>query len=156
MHDTKIIAEPGKQEVIVEHTFDAPRDRVFKAYTDPELIPEWWGPEELSTTVDKKDFRPGGTWRFVQRDKDGNEYGFHGYYHEVDPPERLVYTFEYEGMPGHILLETVTLEEIDGKTRVTDKSVFQTVEDRDGMLQSGMEEGANVSAERFEKVLEKL
>lgn len=150
---TNITAEPGKQEFVIRGVFDAPRDRVFKAYTDPDLIPEWWGPEGLATTVDKKDFRPGGIWRFVQRSQDGNEYGFHGVYHEIAPPERLIFTSEFEGMPGHVTLETVTLEEQDGKTRVTDTVVFQSTEDRDGALQSGMEAGATESMERFAKVL---
>lgn len=98
--------------------------------------------------------RPG--WRFVQRDYDGNVYAFHGVYHEIVPPERLVYTFEFEGMPGHVLLETVTFEEHDGKTKLTDTSVFQTVEDRDGMLKLGMEEGAAETMDRLAEYLAKV
>jgi uncharacterized protein YndB with AHSA1/START domain len=99
------------------------------------------------------DVRPGGAWRFVQRDPDGNEFAFNGVYHEVLPPERLVYTFEFEGVPGHVLLETVTFEELDGKTRLTDRSVFQTVEDRDAMVQSGMESGAKEAMDRLAELL---
>jgi uncharacterized protein YndB with AHSA1/START domain len=102
------------------------------------------------------DVRMGGIWRYVQRDTDGNEYGFRGVYHDVVAPERLVYTFEWEGMPGHILLETVTFEERNGKTTVTDSSVFQTVEDRDGMLQSGMEGGAEESWDRIDDLLKTM
>ena len=153
MPKTNLIAEPRKQEIVVTRVFDAPRARVFKTMTDPALIPDWWGPKYLTTTVEQMDVRPGGVWRFVQRDADGNTYAFHGVYHEVVPPERLVYTFEFEGTPGHVLLETVTFEEQNGQTKVTDQSVFQSVKDRDGMLQSGMEQGAAESEDRLAALL---
>ena len=124
--------------------------------TDPELIPRWWGPKYLTTSVDRMEVRKGGVWRYVQTDGAGDRYAFNGVYHEVTPSERLVYTFEFEGMPGHILLETVTFEEHDGKTFLTDQSVFQSVADRDGMLSSGMEGGASESMERIEEILARL
>ena len=96
---------------------------------------------------------PGGRWRFVEREAEGNEYGFHGVYHDLQAPERIVYTFEYEGMPGHVLLETIVLEDQDGRTLMTDTSVFQSVADRDGMLQSGMESGAAESFDRLDDFL---
>src|SRR5205823_9575981 len=133
--------------------FDAPRELVFKAHTDPQIIPQWWGPRSLTTTVEALEVRPGGLWRFVHHDAAGNEYAFHGVYHAVAPPERLVYTFEFEGAPGHVVLETVTFEDVQGKTKLTDVSVFQTVEDRDGMLRSGMEEGATESMDRLAELL---
>jgi len=145
--------EPGKQEIVMTRTFDVPRDLVFKTMTDPNLIPQWWGPRYLTTTVDEMDVRPGGRWRYVQRDPQGNEHAFHGVYHDIAAPERLVFTFEYEGVPGHVLLDTVTLEELDGKTRLTDQSVFQSVADRDGMVQSGMESGATEMMDRLEELL---
>ena len=111
------------------------------------------GPKRLITTVEVMDVRPGGIWRFVQRDPSGKEYAFHGVYHEIVPPERLVYTFKFEGMPGHALLETITLEEHGNKTTLIDTSVFQSVEDRDGMLKSGMEEGAAETMDRFAELL---
>ena len=150
---TRISAEPGKQEIVISRVFDSLRELVFKAFTDPNHIPKWWGPKRFTTTVDKMDLRPGGIWRFVQRDAGGNEYAFHGVYHEIVPPERLVYTFEFEGMPGHVLLETVTFEEHAAKTILTNRSVFQTVGDRDGMLKSGMEEGAAETMDRFAELL---
>ena len=156
MTGTNLIAEPGKQEIIITRVFDAPRERVFKTYTDPDLIPQWWGPKNLTTTVDKMDVRPGGVWRFVQRDADGNEYAFNGVYHQIVPPERLVGTFEFEGVPGHVSLETVTLEDLKGKTKLTEKSVFQTVEDRDGMLKSGMEEGVAETMDRLAELIAKV
>jgi len=156
MLKTNLTAEPGKQEIIIIHHFNAPRDMVFKAYTNPELIPHWWGPKRLTTKVEQMEPRPGGQWRFVQHDSEGNEYAFHGVYHEVARPERVIYTFEFEGTPGHVLMETVTFKEVDSKTMMRDISVFQSVEDRDEMLKTGMEEGASESMERFSELLSKV
>ena len=156
MAKTNLIAEPGKQAIVLTRVFDAPRELVFKTNMDPNLIPQWWGPKRLTTTVDKMDVRKGGVWRFVQRDVDGNAYAFNGVYHEIASPERLVYTFEFEGLPGHVLLETVTFEEHDGQTKLTDKSIFQSVEDRDGMLMSGMEQGAVETMDLFAELLAKV
>ncbi len=156
---TTISAEPGKQELLITREFDAPRELVFKACTDPNLIPQWWGPRYLSTQVDKMDVRPGGQWRFINRDAQGKEYAFHGVYHEILAPERIIDTFEFEGLPqtGHVSLETLTLEELPGgRTRLTSQSVFRSVADRDGMLQSGMEEGLNESYDRLAELLKKM
>jgi uncharacterized protein YndB with AHSA1/START domain len=150
---TRLIAEPGKQEIIITRSFDAPRELVFKAYTDPDLIPYWWRPRIFITIVDKMDVRPGGLWRFVQRDGDGSEYAFNGVYHEITHPKRLVYTFEFEGMPGHVVLETVTFEEQGGWTTVMDQSVFLSVADRDGILYSGMQGGAVETMELLSEFL---
>jgi uncharacterized protein YndB with AHSA1/START domain len=155
MAKLQVVAEPGTQEIILTRTFDAPRERVFTAMTDPEAIRQWWGLRHSETIVDTMEARSGGSWRFVQRDADGNEYGFHGVYHDIASPERIVQTFEFEGMPGHVSLETMTLEERDGKTTATARSVFQTVDDRDGMLKSGMEQGAAESYDRLAELLAK-
>lgn len=148
-----LVAKPGTHAIVITRVFDAPRALVFKAHTDPHLIPKWWGPRSHTTRVDKMDVEPGGTWRFVSQDADGNEFAFHGVYHEVAASELLVYTFEFEGMPGHVSLETGTFEEHDGQTTLKGNSVFQTVEDRDGMLESGMEGGATESMERLAELL---
>lgn len=156
---TKVFAEPGTQEMLITREFDAPRELVFKAIMDPALIPQWWGPRYLSTKVDMMDVRPGGQWRFIQRDAQGNEYAFHGVYHEVLAPERIIDTFEFEGLPetGHVALETIKLEELPGgRTRLTAQSAFQSVADRDGALQSGMEEGVNDTYNRLAELLQKL
>ena len=156
---TKVFAEPGKQEMLITREFDAPRELVFKAIMDPELIPQWWGPRYLSTEVDMMDVRPGGQWRFIQRNAEGNEFAFHGVYHEVLAPERIIDTFEFEGLPetGHVALETIKLEELPGgRTRLTAQSAFQSVADRDGVLQSGMEEGVNDTYDRLAELLKKL
>src|SRR3712207_1209837 len=122
-----------EREMIITRFFDAPRKLVFKAYIDPNLIQQWCGSKRLTTTVIEADVRPGGIWRFVQRDSDGKEYIFNGIYHEIVPPKRLPYTFEFEGMPGHVIIETVTFEKEHGnKTKLTSKSFFQSVEDQIG------------------------
>ena len=155
MSDLKVVADPGTHDIVITRSFDAPRELVFKAFTDREAVRQWWGQRDSQTVIDELEARAGGRWRFVERDGEGNEYGFHGVYHEATAPERIVYTFEFEGMPGHVLLETVTLEEQDGRTLMTDVSVFQSVADRDGMLQSGMETGAAESYDRLDEYLAK-
>jgi uncharacterized protein YndB with AHSA1/START domain len=148
---------PSDREVSMTRVFNAPRELVFAAYTDPRHVPNWWGLRRSTTIVDKMDVRPGGLWRYIQREPDGAEYGFNGEYREVVPPERLVYTFEFEGLPGHVVVDTVTFEEEEnGKTRVTALSLFANVEDRDGMVASGMEFGANESWDRLEELLATL
>ncbi len=134
----------------------APRDLVFAVYTDPQLVPQWWGPRNLTTTVMQMDVRPGGAWRFVQRDAAGQEYAFHGVYRQVTPFEQLAYTFEFEGMPGHKLLETVTFAEQEGRTVLTVRDTFQTVADLEGMLQAGMEAGSLETYERLNELLQAL
>ena len=146
----------SNREIVMTRAFDAPRALVWRAYTDPTLIPRWWGLRDNVTTVDRLDARPGGQWRFVERAPDGTEHGFRGEFREVAPPERLVYTFEYEPMPGHVVVDTVTLEERDGRTTVTIRAEFQSREDRDGMIQSGMEYGANESMNRLDELLATL
>jgi uncharacterized protein YndB with AHSA1/START domain len=157
MSKLNLTATPGTQGIVMTRVFDAPRELVFRAYTDPELVPQWWGPEGVKTIVDTLDVRKGGLWRFIHSDDEGNAYAFNGVYHEVVAPERIVYTFEFEPMPGHILLETVTLEEQpDGTTKLVDVSVFQSVEDRDGMLSMGMESGAAESMDRLDALLRSM
>ncbi|TMD60166.1 MAG: ATPase [Chloroflexi bacterium] len=146
----------GDREIVITREFDAPRELVFKAITDPTLIPKWWGPRRYETIVDKMDVRPGGAWRFINRAADGGEHGFNGVYREIVPPEKIVQTFEWEGLPGHISVETLILEDLGGRTRITTTSVFDTKEDRDGMMQSGAESGARETWERFAEVLEGL
>ncbi len=156
MSDLSIVAEPGRQDIVMTRTFDAPRDVVFRAMTDPALLPKWWGLSETETVVDRFDFRSQGNWRIVERDTDGREYGFHGVIHDVSAPESYTQTFEFEGMPGHVLMETHRLEEVDGGTRYTSTAVFQSVEDRDGMLASGMETGAGQSMDQLAELVRSL
>jgi uncharacterized protein YndB with AHSA1/START domain len=153
MSKTEFIAEPGKQEIVMVRTFVAPRAKVYSAYVDPKAIPQWWGPRILTTVVDRLEPRHGGLWRYVQRDPQGNEFAFRGVFHEARAPERLVRTFEFEMMPEHVLLETVDFEEAGKGTKVTARSVFQTLAARDGMVQSGAEGGAVEAWERLEDLL---
>lgn len=157
MTQADLIAEPGTHEIIMSRVFNAPRELIFKVITDPALVPQWWGPRNLTTTVDKMDVRAGGIWRYIQRDQHGNEFAFHGVYHSITAPERVIDTFEFEGMPNHVILETMILEaQADSTTKVTVSSVFQSIADRDGMLSSGMAEGANESYDRLEELLANL
>ena len=153
---TATLTTPTDREIHVERVFDAPRDRVFAAYTDPELIPEWWGPRGGTTVVDQMDVRPGGSWRFVIHQSDGTETAFRGTYREITPPERIVKTFEWEGMPGHVAVETATFEDLGDRTKLTETSLFHTTEERDGMLASGMERGMNEMYARLDELLARL
>ncbi|MCW2898192.1 MAG: Activator of Hsp90 ATPase 1 family protein [Streptosporangiaceae bacterium] len=156
MVNTQIIAEPGVPQIVMTREFDAPRDLVFRAYTDPELVVQWMGPRDLTMIIDEYDVRDGGKWRYVSKDAQGNEYGFHGVFHGDPSPDGTVQTFEFEGMPGHVAMDTLVLEERDGRTLVRTISSFQSVEDRDGMVASGMERGVRESDERMEELLAKL
>jgi len=155
----RITVKPGKQELFIEREFDAPRELVFKAFIDPEIYVQWIGPRRLITTLERFEPGNGGSWRYIQKDANGNEFAFHGVNHEILSPERIIGTFEFEGLPekGHVLLQTARFEELPGnRTKLTAQSVFQSVADRDGMLRSGMEEGVNDSYDRLDELLEKM
>lgn len=147
------ITLPTDRDIEMTREFNAPRHLVFKAFTDPKLIPRWWGLRSHTTTVEKMDMRPGGAWRYVCTDEEGNTFAFSGIYKEVVPPERLVYTFVFEPMGGQGMTEAVTFHEKNGRTIVTTVSTYLTREDRDGMIASGMERGANESYERLDELL---
>ena len=155
----KITAEPGRQEILFEREVDAPPELVFRAFTEPELYAQWIGPRRLTTEIETFEPWSGGSYRYVQKDGEGNTYAFHGVYHEVSAPKRIIQTFEFEGMPetGHAVLEVVSFKGLPGgRTRLIGRSVFLTVEDRDGMLQSDMEEGMNDSYSRLDELLERM
>jgi uncharacterized protein YndB with AHSA1/START domain len=147
------VSTPAAREIVTERIFDAPRERVWAAFTDPELIPRWWGLRASTTVVDELDLRPGGAWRFVEHNSDGTHAGFRGVYREISEPERLVYTFEYEGWPGRVLVETVSFEDLDGRTLVRTNSLFHTTAERDGMLEGGMERGLNEGYAMLDELL---
>jgi uncharacterized protein YndB with AHSA1/START domain/uncharacterized glyoxalase superfamily protein PhnB len=155
---TVIIAEPGKREFIIMREFNAPSELVFKAFTDPGLYVQWLGPRRFKMTLEQFEPRNGGSWRYTDEDKDGNKFGFHGVYHEISP-SLLIDTFEFEGGPekGHVSLETARLEELPGgRTRLKIQSVFQSVADRDAMIQGGMEAGVRESHERLDELLQRM
>lgn len=154
MAETEVVFEPGRQDITITRVFDAPRDIVFKAYTDPELVPRWWGSRRFTTTVDEMDVRRGGAWRFITRNNDdGNEYAFRGIYHDV-APSRIVATFEFElGGPGYLQFCVDSFEEVDGKTTYRSVVLFQSVEDRDGWIPTDMDQAIHESMDRLAEVI---
>jgi uncharacterized protein YndB with AHSA1/START domain len=153
---TEIIAEPGKQELFIIREFDAPRELVFRAHVDPEIFVKWIGPRDMKMVVETFESWNGGSYRYINHDKEGNEYAFHGVNHEVLAPERIINTFEFEGLPekGHVVMGTLRLEALpNNRTRLVNQSVFQSVGDRDGMIRSGMERGVNEGYERLDEIL---
>jgi uncharacterized protein YndB with AHSA1/START domain len=147
------VAAEGDREIATERVFNAPRERVFQAFVDPELLSQWWGRREDTITIDKLDVREGGDWRFVTAGPDGS-HAFRGTFRAIEPPERIEQTFEWEGMPGHIVVETATFEDLGGgRTKVSTRSRFDTPEERDGMLASGMAIGMGESYEKLDELL---
>jgi uncharacterized protein YndB with AHSA1/START domain len=152
---TTVTADPGKQELFITREFDAPRQLVFKAHTDPELYQKWVGPHGMTMTIEKWEARDGGSYSYTH-ERDGHKYKFFGVYHEVLEPERFIGTFEFDGLPerGHVIMGVTTFEELPGeRSRVVHQSVFRSVEDRDGMIQSGMERGVREGYEKLDQVL---
>ena len=142
-------------EVRLEREFDAPREVIFKAMTEPESIPKWWGPRGVTTIVEKMELKVGGQWRFVHTDAQGTKFVFFGEYREIAAPEKIVDTFEFEPFAGHVIVETVTLEDLGGRTKVRTVSKYPSIQDLDGMVKSGMETGAVESWERLAELVEK-
>jgi uncharacterized protein YndB with AHSA1/START domain len=156
MATTQVTAEAGVPFVDIVREFDAPRDLVFRAHTDPELLVQWLGPERFEMIVDEYDVRDGGRWRYVHRDADGSEHGFHGVFHGPPSEEGIVQTFEYEGAPGHVSLDALTMEEHDGRTTVRIHVAHQSVEARDAVVRSGMGEGLSEGYRRLDALLARL
>jgi uncharacterized protein YndB with AHSA1/START domain len=147
------LTTPTDRTIRVEREFDAPRDRVWRAYTEPELIAQWWG-RGNTLVIERMEVERGGHWRVVEHTPDGERHGFEGRYREVTPEERIVRTFEWDGMPGYVIIESATFEDIgNGRTQVISTSLFHTTEERDGMLDSGMEGGLNESYEALDRLL---
>jgi uncharacterized protein YndB with AHSA1/START domain len=143
--------------IIMTRTLDAPRALVWKAWTEPQHIVRWWGSRQSTTKIIKQDVRVGGEWRYESQTPEGDAFVFMGKFLEVVEPEKLVNTFAVEGMfDNKALVETHTFEERDGKTFYKSVSRFDSIEDRDGMITTGMEEGANESMDRLEELLEDL
>ena len=131
-------------EMVMECTFDAPRDLVWKVMTDPERITNWWGPHGYTTTVEEMDVRPGGRWRFIQHTTGGEDVPFKGEYLEVVPPERLVQTFIFDVEPfnNEAAVTTLTLEDVGGRTKLVSRDRYPSVESLEGALSTGMIGGA--------------
>lgn len=147
--DFKFTPGSGSQEILITSLINAPPEKVFAAFLDPALIEAWWGPRLMTTRVGTLDPRPGGSWRFVQTHQNGQVYAFHGVFHQIIPSKLIIQTFEYDGEPDHVILETIRFEDHIGQTRVIDQSVFQSIADRDAMLSEDMEAGAYESMEKL-------
>jgi uncharacterized protein YndB with AHSA1/START domain len=146
------ITKPSEREIRIERIFDAPREEVWRAHTDPELVAQWWG-RGNKLVIERLEVERGGHWRFVEH-SDHGVHGFEGRFREVTPPERLVQTFEWDGMPGYVIINSATFEDLgDGRTRIVATSLFHTTEERDGMLNSGMEQGLNESYAALDRLL---
>ena len=151
-----VTAEPGKQELFITREFDAPRELVYKAHIDPKLYVQWLGPHGYEMILEEFEPVNGGKYRYVHKDKDGNEFGFRGTFHDMSI-DNMVQTFEFEGYPGHVSLDCMMLEELPGnRTKSTIHSVFQSISDRDGMIQNRMEKGVTEGYERLDEILKAM
>lgn len=151
-----ITAPPGLPFIEGEREFDAPLAAVWRAYTEPDLIAQWMGPHGTEMENLQFESRTGGSWEFTHRGQDGAAYRFRGVLHSVEEHTSMTQTFEFEGMPGHVSLDRADFEDLGGRTRIRIHSVFQSVEDRDGMVASGMEGGMREGYERLDEVLKSL
>jgi uncharacterized protein YndB with AHSA1/START domain len=149
------VTTPSDREIRIEREFDAPRELVWRAFTEPELVAQWWG-RGNPLVIERLEVERGGHWRFVEHAPDG-VHGFEGRFREVVAPERMSHTFEWDGMPGYVVIEMIELEEIGkGRTRVVNVSRFYSTEERDGMLQAGMEDGLNQSYAALDRLLARM
>jgi uncharacterized protein YndB with AHSA1/START domain len=149
------VTTPADREIRIERVFEAPRERVWRAFTEPALVAQWWG-RGNKLVIERMEVERGGHWRFVEHGPDG-VHGFEGRFREVTPQERIVMTFEWDGMPGYVAVDTATFEDLgDGRTKVVTTSLFHTTEERDGMLESGMEQGLGESYAALDRVLSTL
>ncbi len=156
MAKTHLVAEPGVPQILITREFNAPPEVVFRTFTEPDLLVQWLGPRRLTMKIDTYDIRDGGSWRYIHRDTDGTEYAFRGLFHGEPSLDGIVQTFEFEGTPGQVSLETVTFENHDGKTLIRQNAVYQSVANRDAMIESGMEAGLNEGLDRLDELLAKL
>jgi uncharacterized protein YndB with AHSA1/START domain len=154
---TVITATPGLPFIDIVREYDAPRELVYRAYSDPELVVKWLGPDRLTMELGEYDVRDGGSWSFVHRDTDGTAYGFRGVFHSATPPERIIQTFEFLGAPGWVSIESVTFEALEGgRTRSSVHAVYPTLEARDAMIENGMETGVVEGNNRLDRILADL
>ena len=152
--EKSMITTPSDREIRFERVFNAPRDRVWAAYTDPKLVAQWWG-RGNKLDIEKWEFVKGGHWRVVEH-AHGESHGFEGRYREITPKDRIVRTFEWDGMPGYVIIDTTDFEDIgDGRTKITGHSLCHTTEERDGMVNSGMEGGMKESFAALDRLLAK-
>ena len=150
----KVTAEKGLPFVDTERELDAPRDLVFRCFSEPELLKQWLGPQRLEMRIDEFDFRDGGRYRYAHVEPDGTEYGFRGVFHGPQTPDSMLQTFEFDGAPGHVSLDRMELVDLgNGRTLARSHSVFQTVEARDAMVESGMSDGMESGYQKLDELL---
>jgi uncharacterized protein YndB with AHSA1/START domain len=153
----QVSAPEGLPFIDFEREFDAPVDALFRAHKEPDLVKQWMGPSDYESDIEVYDFRTGGRWRYVQRNTDGEEYAFNGVFHVVRENEFAVQTFEFEGFPDLVSIESLTFEDLgDGRSRVQGHATYPSLEARDGMVGSGMEEGMTDGYQRLDDVLSTL
>lgn len=153
MTQTTIVAEPGQPTIEITRRFTATPDLLFRAWTDPDLVPRWLGPREQRMEIDLWELRDGGRWRYVSRGGDGVPHAFHGVFHGTPSVANLVQTFEYEGAPGHVSLDSLTFQPDGDGTVARSRSVFQSVAARDAMISAGMEGGVLEAYERLDELI---
>jgi uncharacterized protein YndB with AHSA1/START domain len=154
MSKTKFEVDRENLEVRLTRVFNASPERLWQAFSDPEQIPHWWGMGKL--VVDKQEFKVGGRWRYVEKDQDGKEHAFKGEFMEIEQPHKITRTFEYEPVPGHVLLESITFDsQPDGQTKASFVSSYKNLDDLNGMVSMGMEKGATMGLDRLAKLVEK-
>jgi uncharacterized protein YndB with AHSA1/START domain len=154
---TRITAQPGSPFIDIERSFDAPLDLLFRAHVEPELLKQWLGPARYEMTIEEYEVRDGGRWRFTHHDDStGNAYGFHGVFHGDPSTAGILQTFEFDGAPGHVSLDALTFEPNGGQTTIRIHSVYQSVEARDAMIESGMEGGVNEGYDRLDALVSQL
>ena len=156
MSKSRITAEPGSHQILITRQFDAPRQLLFRAWTDPQLLTQWLGPRRLEMIIERYEVRDGGSYRYIHREPDGAEYAFRGVFHGDPSPDGMVQTFEFEGAPGHVSLDTLSMDEREGRTIVRINSVYQTVEARDAALASGMAQGLEEGFQRLEELIARM
>lgn len=150
-----LVTTPTDREIRIERIFEAPRERVWRALTDPKLLAQWWG-RGNKLVIERFEIERGGHWRMIEHTPTG-AHGFEGRFREVSPPDRLIQTFEWDGMPGHVAVNSMTLQDLgNGRTKLVTVSLFHTAAERDGMLKSGMEAGVNQSYAALDNVLASL
>jgi uncharacterized protein YndB with AHSA1/START domain len=152
MVETKFVVDKEKLEVRISRLFNATPERLWKAFTDPVELAQWW----RNTTIEENDVRVGGQWRYIDHGKNGGEnHAFRGEFKEIDEPHKIVRTFEYEPWAGKIITESVEFKpQANGKTLMVNTSKFDKLEDLEGMVKSGMETGATAGVERIAKLVE--
>ena len=152
-HETEIIAPEGLPWIDIIREFDAPPEKVYRAHTDPELLKRWLGPNDLEMTIERFDARTGGEYAYTHR-RGEEAYEFYGSFHELRPNERIVQTFTFAGFPDAVALEIANFEELPGgRTRLVNRSIGSSVEERDAMVASGMEHGINQGYEKLDELL---